>query len=238
MACPAEGGKEMTGCRRSASLILAVLFLLMGCGRDKPPAHPPVQDSTDYRVEQPKLIGGVQRAVALEGRPAASFYRLTVIEDGIPWAFHLMVYDTLFIQEFCSAENIQICVAACNAWGECTDTVCSDVYEVKADTELVLLRTTTGTDYTWVKTPSNIGRASDLAAHIGLNTDPPTPCNTVSKWNPEAQGFITYTTIPVSQGDFSLSPGEPARVEVDQDCVWRVVSYNPKVEKWRWTSSR
>ena|GEM_PF-1283071 len=85
------------------------------------------------------------------------------------------------------------------------------------------LTTTTGTDYTWISLPlelDSLTMASDLEAHIEAHSDPATGCLTVSRWNPTAQTYTHYTTVPVPMGDFTLRPGRPYRVEVTTDALW------------------
>jgi len=92
------------------------------------------------------------------------------------------------------------------------------------------LRTTTGTDYTWVALCLNgtgMTMASDLENHIENATSPAVNCYTVSEWNAVAQSYTTYTTIPIPQGDFPLRPGEAYRVEVDSDAVWSLAGDVP-----------
>jgi hypothetical protein len=85
------------------------------------------------------------------------------------------------------------------------------------------LKTTTGTDYTWVSVPlhlDTLAMASDLEAHIQANSDPVTDCLSVSEWNPVAQGYTSYTTIPIPMGDFAIRAGRAYRVEVTADAQW------------------
>ncbi len=85
------------------------------------------------------------------------------------------------------------------------------------------LHATTGTDYTWLSLPlelSALTMASDLEAHIEAHSDPATDCLTISQWNPTAQAYTHYTTVPVPMGDFAIAPGRPYRVEVTAGAVW------------------
>ncbi len=85
------------------------------------------------------------------------------------------------------------------------------------------LTTTTGTDYTWLSLPLELDAlimASDLEAHIEAHSDPATDCLTISQWNPTAQAYTHYTTVPVPMGDFAIAPGRPYRVEVTAGAVW------------------
>jgi hypothetical protein len=85
------------------------------------------------------------------------------------------------------------------------------------------LETTTGTDYTWVSLPLELDAltmASDLEAHIESNSDPVTGCLTVSQWNPVAQTYTHYTTVPIPMGDFAIRPGRAYRVEVTAEAAW------------------
>ena len=85
------------------------------------------------------------------------------------------------------------------------------------------LPTTTGTDYTWVSLPlelDTLAMASDLEAHIQARSDPATECLTISQWNPAAQSYTHYTTVPIPMGDFAIRPGRPYRVEVSTDALW------------------
>jgi len=85
------------------------------------------------------------------------------------------------------------------------------------------LTTTTGTDYTWISLPlelDSLAMASDLEAHIENHSDPATDCLTVSRWNPAAQTYTHYTTVPIPSGDFALRTGRPYRVEVTADALW------------------
>lgn len=234
----------MMGILTSLLVLTTVASVSCGCEREtQSSASPLLTDSTDYILNPPEqteraVIGGVQR-ISTRNRPQASYYLITVLEDSIAWRFQIMCWDTTFAHRFCAdTRHIQIGAAAANAWGECSDTSWSDVYEVKPDTLEIPLEATTGTDYNWILTPESIDRASDLASHIHLNTVPPTPCRTVSKWNVTSQTYTIYATAPLPIGDFALSPGEPVRVEVDSSCVWIVEQYRPKEEKWRWKSEK
>jgi hypothetical protein len=92
------------------------------------------------------------------------------------------------------------------------------------------LKTTTGTDYTWISLPVNLdglGMASDLEAHIQNNSNPSTDCLTISEWNATAQAYTHYTTIPIPMGDFAISLGRPYRVEVTADAAWPYLSKSP-----------
>ncbi len=92
-----------------------------------------------------------------------------------------------------------------------------------ADSFSFTLETTTGTDYTWISLPlelSALTMASDLEAHIEAHSDPATDCLTISQWNPTAQAYTHYTTVPVPMGDFAIAPGRPYRVEVTAGAVW------------------
>ncbi len=92
------------------------------------------------------------------------------------------------------------------------------------------LKTTTGTDYTWVTlclSDAALAMASDLEDHIEANSSPAVDCYTVSEWNATAQTYTTYTTIPIPLGDFPLQPGRPYRVEVDGDAVWSLTGDVP-----------
>jgi hypothetical protein len=85
------------------------------------------------------------------------------------------------------------------------------------------LKTTTGTDYTWIVfclNDTSLQMASDLEAHIEANSSPATNCYTISEWNATAQAYTSYTTIPIPQGDFALQAGKAYRVEVSADAVW------------------
>jgi hypothetical protein len=85
------------------------------------------------------------------------------------------------------------------------------------------LHTTTGTDYTWISLPlelDSLAMASDLEAHIENNSNPVTNCLTVSRWNPTAQTYTHYTTVPIPMGDFAIRPGRPYRLEVTADAQW------------------
>ena len=85
------------------------------------------------------------------------------------------------------------------------------------------LRTTTGTDYTWVTVPMHIAAmdsASDLEDHIEANSSPAVDCYTVSEWNAVSQSYTTYTTIPIPLGNFPAAAGKPYRVEVSSDAAW------------------
>jgi hypothetical protein len=87
------------------------------------------------------------------------------------------------------------------------------------------LKTTTGTDYTWVGLPMELDAltmASDLEAHIEAHSNPATNCLTVSEWNPTAQTYTHYTTIPIPMGDFAIRPGRAYRVEVTADATWPI----------------
>ena len=98
------------------------------------------------------------------------------------------------------------------------------------------LATTTGTDYTWVSLPllnlSKLTMASDLEAHIEAHSNPTTNCLTVSEWNPTAQTYTHYTTMPVPMGDFAIRPGRAYRVEVTADAVWPYSGKGPR-PLWR-----
>jgi hypothetical protein len=85
------------------------------------------------------------------------------------------------------------------------------------------LRTTTGTDYTWIVLclgNTSLDSASHLEAHIEANSSPATNCYTISEWNPTAQTYTNYATIPVPAGNFPLQPGNSYRVEMSTDAVW------------------
>jgi hypothetical protein len=85
------------------------------------------------------------------------------------------------------------------------------------------LETTTGTDYTWISLPlelDGLDMASDLEDHIEAHSDPATDCLTISRWNPTAQTYTHYTTVPIPMGDFAIAPGRPYRVEVTSDALW------------------
>jgi hypothetical protein len=84
------------------------------------------------------------------------------------------------------------------------------------------LATTTGTDYAWLALAlddSTLAMASDLEAAIEAHSSPTVNCLTVSQWNPTAQTYTHYTTVPVPMGDFALTEGLPCRVETDDDAV-------------------
>ena len=79
------------------------------------------------------------------------------------------------------------------------------------------------TDYTWVSLPlelDTLTMASDLEVHIQARSDPATECLTISQWNPAAQSYTHYTTVPIPMGDFAIRPGRPYRVEVSTDALW------------------
>jgi|GEM_PF-1738086 len=85
------------------------------------------------------------------------------------------------------------------------------------------LLTTTGTDYTWISLPlelDSLTMASDLEAHIEAHSSPAVNCLTVSEWNPVAQAYTNYITVPHPMGDFTIAPGRPYRVEVTTDAQW------------------
>jgi hypothetical protein len=85
------------------------------------------------------------------------------------------------------------------------------------------LKTTTGTDYTWISLPMELDSlimASDLEEHIETHSSPAADCLTISQWNPTAQTYTTYTTIPIPMGDFAIRPGRAYRVEVDTSTTW------------------
>ena len=85
------------------------------------------------------------------------------------------------------------------------------------------LKATTGTDYTWISLPLELdalAMASDLESHIESNSDPVTNCLTVSEWNPTAQTYTHYTTVPIPMGDFTIRPGRAYRVEVTAETRW------------------
>ena len=85
------------------------------------------------------------------------------------------------------------------------------------------LEATTGTDYTWISLPLELDTlvmASDLETHIEAHSDPVTDCLTVSRWNPTAQSYTHYTTVPIPMGDFAIRPGRAYRVEVTADAAW------------------
>ena len=102
--------------------------------------------------------------------------------------------------------------------------VCTLVGDVlPADSVSFNLKTTTGTDYTWISTSlhmASLDSASDLEAHIEANSSPATDCYTISEWNATAQTYTNYTTVPIPQGDFAVKPGRSYRVEVSVDAVW------------------
>jgi len=88
------------------------------------------------------------------------------------------------------------------------------------------LKTTTGTDYTWVVfclDDTSLQMASDLEAHIEANSRPATNCYSISEWNPTAQTYTSYTTIPIPQGDFPIQAGRAYRVEVSVDAGWTLM---------------
>jgi hypothetical protein len=92
-----------------------------------------------------------------------------------------------------------------------------------ADSLTFQLTTTTGTDYTWISLPlhlDSLAMASDLEADIEAHSHPATNCLTISQWNPTAQTYTHYTTVPIPMGDFALAPGGAYRVEVTADAVW------------------
>ena len=62
--------------------------------------------------------------------------------------------------------------------------------------------------------------ASHLEAYIESHSSPATNCLTISEWNPTAQTYTHYTTIPIPMGDFAIRPGRAYRVEVTADAVW------------------
>jgi hypothetical protein len=105
-----------------------------------------------------------------------------------------------------------------------TDAVWTLVGDVlPADSVSFDLKTTTGTDYTWISLPMNLdglAMASNLETHIQSNSSPTTDCLTISEWNPTAQTYTHYTTIPIPMGDFAIRPGRAYRVEVTADAVW------------------
>jgi hypothetical protein len=88
------------------------------------------------------------------------------------------------------------------------------------------LKTTTGTDYTWIAFclgDASLTMASDLEAYIEAHSSPAADCYTISEWNPTAQTYTNYTTIPVPAGDFPLQPGNAYRVEMSADAIWTLV---------------
>jgi hypothetical protein len=92
-----------------------------------------------------------------------------------------------------------------------------------ADSVSFDLKTTTGTDYTWISIPMHLtalDSASNLETHIEANSSPVTNCYTISEWNATAQTYTNYTTIPIPQGNFAIRPGRAYRVEVSADAVW------------------
>ena len=92
-----------------------------------------------------------------------------------------------------------------------------------ADSTSFDLKATTGTDYTWISLPlelDSLAMASDLEAHIEAHSNPVTDCLTISRWNPTAQSYTHYTTVPIPMGDFAIRPGRPYRVEVTADATW------------------
>jgi hypothetical protein len=94
-----------------------------------------------------------------------------------------------------------------------------------------LLTTTTGTDYTWAALAlegTGLAMASDLEAYIEAHSDPVTNCLTVSEWNPVAQTYTHYTTVPIPMGDFPLAPGHVYRLELTADAVWTLVGEVPE----------
>lgn len=226
------------------SLLVLAVVVLLSCGterKEQPPASPLIGGGDQISVPLPTdtvRVRGRDVEVTTTRRVCA-YYLLTIIEDSTAWSFRVMVYDTTFQHTFCSGTRyIQVGAAACNAWGDCSDTSWSEVYEVKPDTLEIPLIATQGLDYNWITVPNGIQRASDLASHIHLNSLPPTPCYSVSRWNPASQTYTIYATRPLPIGDFALTEGEPVRVAVDSTCVWIVEQYNNKLEKWRWTRKR
>jgi hypothetical protein len=95
------------------------------------------------------------------------------------------------------------------------------------------LKTTTGTDYTWISFclgDTTIVMASDLEAYIEAHSAPATNCLSISGWNPVAQGYTSYTTVPIPMGDFTLVLGSAYRIEVTSDAVWTLVGDVPAMD--------
>lgn len=85
------------------------------------------------------------------------------------------------------------------------------------------LKTTTGTDYTWISLPvgyPDITMASQFRLFIEAHTEPSTTIITISEWNAVAQSYTTYSIIPFELGDFPVKEGRSYRVEASQDCIF------------------
>jgi hypothetical protein len=92
------------------------------------------------------------------------------------------------------------------------------------------LTATAGTDHSWIGTilgGPDLATASDLEAAIEANSSPAVDCLTVSQWNPAAQTYTHYTTVPVPSGDFTLATGQPCRVETDVGAVFTLAGTVP-----------
>ena len=83
------------------------------------------------------------------------------------------------------------------------------------------LKTTTGSDYTWISIPlhlDSLQMTSDLWDHIEAHSSDNTTCQTIAEWNATAQTYNKYLGIPFT--DFPVRPGRAYRVEVTADATW------------------
>jgi hypothetical protein len=95
------------------------------------------------------------------------------------------------------------------------------------------IKSTTGTDYAWIGLTLNdtaLTMASDLETAIETHSSPAANCLTVSQWNPTAQTYTHYTTVPIPSGDFILAPGWPCRVETDTTSVFTSIGAVPETD--------
>ena len=80
------------------------------------------------------------------------------------------------------------------------------------------LAETTGTDFNWIMLPLDKGAISN-ASGLKINMDgtmhPAAAIKAVAGWNPVAQNYQTYNTVPIPSGDFAIATGQPYRVTVD-----------------------
>lgn len=219
---------KFRACQPDGWWILAALALLFVCCQVQPPP-PPIEEPTPIEIET-RSDGGI-----------FAYYRIWIEQDGERWPFTIQTQDTLIFIQLLQSDSLCIEVGACNSYGEHGYISRADIYRIQPDTLQRPLEATTGTSYNWVTIPSGLEpmptRASDLASLIHLQTEPPTPCWTVSEWNATAQTFTHYTTKPISVGDFNVYPGRAYRIEIAESCIWKPTVRRATREGWHWRSS-
>jgi hypothetical protein len=102
------------------------------------------------------------------------------------------------------------------------------------------LHETAKTDFTWVglvlETTPAISTASELLNHINGNTNnDQVVIDTISEWNPEAQGYSTYNPSSIPPFDFDVNVKYPYRVGINipdtatGSVIWAQVGKLPQI---------